>query len=210
MGEDYRILNAGDNISFKKKIDAINWCTEKEYNSNVTWQPACWPSNNPKSSSFRIWFPRLSDKQGGEYIPTSAGFINYLSEDGRYFIFDDTNGYNPDPDDRYLGLSIIFAKDYNGDYIYRGVYKLDVEKSGPNHFVHERIATAVKLIGKPVHGFELLNEVETNEADSINTPLKPKKKYIIGNGMIRYVCGRCDTTFTKAPRCPACGQLIKE
>lgn len=210
MSEEYRILNVSENISFKKKIDAINWCTEKDYNSNVSWQPACWPSNNPKSSSFRIWFPRLSDKRNGEYIPTSSGFINYLSEDWRFFIFDDTNGYNPDPDDRYLGLSIIFAKDYYGDYVYRGVYKLDLEKSGTNHFVHERIATWVKLIGKPVHGFELLNEVETNEVDSINTALKPKDIIFKQNGTVKYICARCDYEFVKSPRCPECGQLIRE
>ena len=212
MSKDYRILDVNENISFKKKIEAINWCTEKNYKSNGSWQQACWPSNHPKSSSFRIWFPKLSDKKLGEYVPTKDGFINYLSEDWEYFSYDNVNGRNknPNPNDHYLGLSVVFAKDFGGNYIFRGVYKIDLEKSSPNHFVHKRISTRIKLIGKPVQKYELLDKVDEYTHDDINTPMKPKGIVRKNDGLIRYICGRCGMTFNKSPRCPECGQLVKE
>ena len=212
MNKDYRFLDVNENISFKNKIDAINWCTEKNYKSTCKWQQACWPSNRPGSTDFRIWFPKLSDKRYGEYVPTKDGFINYLSEDGELFYYDDINGKNnnPNPKDRYLGVNVIFAKDVDGDYIFRGVYKLDIDKSGPNHFVHKRIATKVKLIGKPVQKLELLDDVEVDNIDDINTPKKPKNRIRKADGSMQYICGRCGTIFNKASRCPECGQLVKE
>lgn len=211
MNEDYRFLDVNENISFKNKIDAINWCTEKNYNA-TSWQQACWPSNRPKSTNFRIWFPKLSDKRHGEYVPTKDGFINYLSEDWGLFYYDDIYGKNnnPDPNDRYLGVSVIFAKDIAGAYVFRGVYKLDIDKSGPNHFVHNRIATKIKLIGKPVQRFELLDSIEVDNTDDINTPKKPKNRIRKADGSMQYICGRCETAFIKALRCPECGQLVKE
>ena len=49
--------------------------------------------------------------------------------------------------------------------------------------------------------------VDTN---SINFPLRPKNTIRKADGTIRLVCGRCEKTFIKAPRCPECGQLVKE
>ena len=44
----------------------------------------------------------------------------------------------------------------------------------------------------------------------INTPMKSKKETREDNGTIKLQCPRCDLVFVKAPRCPNCGQLIKE
>lgn len=212
MDENFRILDVNEDLSFKKKIEAINWCTEKNYKSTVNWQVACWPSNRPKGIDFRIWFPRLSDKKNGIYLPTSNGFINYLSDDWDYFYYDDLSGRhtNEDPNEQYLGISIIFAKDYGGDYVFRGVFKLVIDKSGPNHFVHNRIATKIKLIGKPVNSYELLDGNEKQIDGDINTPKKPKGIVRKNDGTVRYICGLCGHSFIKSQRCPECGQLVKE
>ncbi len=37
-----------------------------------------------------------------------------------------------------------------------------------------------------------------------------KRDFERGYGSVRYVCGKCETIFAKSPRCPECGQLIKE
>lgn len=210
MNEDYRILNASEKISFKKKIDAINWCTAKNYD-DIAWQQACWPSNRTKNE-FRIWFPKLAEKKNGNYLPTSDGFVNYLSDDWDFFYFDNLNSENRtyNPKEGYLGINILFAKDFSGDYIFRGVYRIDFEKSGPNHLVHKRIATRIKLIGNPVQRYEMLDTVETTIIDDINTPLKPKDVIRKEDGITQYICGRCTTQFIKSPRCPECGQLVKE
>lgn len=44
----------------------------------------------------------------------------------------------------------------------------------------------------------------------INTPMEPKSRIRGEDGIIRYVCGRCGSTYLKSPRCPECGQLVKE
>ena len=167
MIEDFRILSVSENISFKKKIEAINWCTGKGYDNSMAWQPACWPSNHPKSSDFRIWFPRLSPKKNGVYVAAANDCVNYLSDDWNYFYFDDLleRDNSEDTSDWYLGPDLIFARDVDGDYVFRGVYKTDIDKSRPNHYVSKRIATKIKLIGKPVQRFELLDSVEV---DTIN------------------------------------------
>lgn len=44
----------------------------------------------------------------------------------------------------------------------------------------------------------------------INTPLSPKSVFEDTDGTIRFKCGLCGKGFLKAPRCPECGQLVKE
>ncbi len=212
MNDECRILDVNNHISFKRKIEAINWCTAKDYDNSMAWQPACWPSNRPKSSDFRIWFPRLSSFKNGKYVAEANNCVNYLSDDWEYFYFDDLleRHKSGDPSDWYLGPDLIFAKDVDGDYVFRGVYKTDIDKSRPNHFVSKRIATRVKLIGKPVQRFELLNSIEVDSIDDINIPKKPKNTIRKIDGSIQYVCGHCEKSFMKALRCPECGQLVKE
>ncbi len=45
--------------------------------------------------------------------------------------------------------------------------------------------------------------------NDINSHIRPKKILRNEDGSLRFVCGRCETTFSKAPRCPECGQLVK-
>ena len=47
------------------------------------------------------------------------------------------------------------------------------------------------------------------QVDGINIPLKPKNRVRKADGSIRYICGRCNTSFSEAVRCPECGQLQK-
>lgn len=44
----------------------------------------------------------------------------------------------------------------------------------------------------------------------INTPMEPKSRIKGEDGNISYICGRCGLAFLKSPRCPECGQLVKE
>lgn len=126
-------------------------------------------------------------------------------------IFDDLKNTQADMTAKYWGYDLIFAKDPDGgEYIFRGVYVRDGEKSKPNHDVSKRIATRVKLIGEPTYDIELLDEVKTTDTiDDINFPMEPENTLALSDGTIRYICGRCRTEFNKAPRCPECGQLVK-
>ena len=53
--------------------------------------------------------------------------------------------------------------------------------------------------------------INWNKAPSdINTPIEPKSVINEPDGTIKYLCGRCEYLFSKAPRCPECGQAVKE
>ena len=67
-----------------------------------------------------------------------------------------------DDKDYYWGNDLIFAKDVNGEYVFRGVFIRDRDKSAPKHHVSKRIATRVKLIGTPVYKIEPLNSLVIN------------------------------------------------
>ena len=122
------------------------------------WMKACWPSNNP-SQPFRIWFTKLAETKNGELVPAANGCLNTISDDWNEFIFDDLkNGY-VEGGERYMGYSLIFAKEpKGGTYLFRGVYREDTELSSPNHYVSKRVGTRVKLIGRPSSKIEILDD----------------------------------------------------
>lgn len=208
MDERSVILDVNDQISFKTIYEAINWCAGTNYSG---WMQACWPKVHP-SDGYRIWFPKLSPLKNGKLIPLAFDCVNQISEDWNFVIFDDLKGQhsNMDPKVHYWGEDLIFAKEVNGDYVFRGVFVLDKERSKPNHMVTRRIATKAKLIGKPARKIELLDAVDSLDSDDINNPLRPQIVIKRPDGTLRYKCGRCEYSFAKSPRCPECGQLVKE
>ena len=58
--------------------------------------------------------------------------------------------------------------------------------------------------------FKLINYKLGGEVPDINTPMKPRNRIRKSDGSINYICGRCGISFLKSPRCPECGQLVKE
>ena len=208
MAKQYEILDASQNIQFHTIVSAINDILGTSYTG---WQRATWPSNYG-NGRFRMWFPKLAETKNGELVAASFDCVNTLSDDWNEFVFDDLKNTPYDVTKEYNGYDLIFAKDPDGgDYLFRGVYIRDVEKSRPYHYVNKRIATKVRLIGDPVYDIELLDEVSTVEAGSnINVPMNPQAIKRLQYGTLQYVCGRCGAEFKKAPRCPECGQLVKE
>lgn len=53
--------------------------------------------------------------------------------------------------------------------------------------------------------YKLVRFITNEETDDINVANRPFS--ILNN---KYVCPRCNNVFLKAPRCPECGQLIKD
>ena len=207
MGKKIEILDASENVGFQKIHEAINTCIGTDY---TAWMKATWPNVNG-NGKFRIWFPKLAEVKKGEVVSAAFDCLNTLSEDWNEIIYDDLKNAQWDMTKKYSGYDIIFAKDPDGgDYLFRGVYIRDVEKSKPNHDVSKRIATRVRLIGDPVTDIELLDSVSADSYKGINSPVMPKSKYIDESGTIHYICGKCSNDFKSARRCPECGQLVKE
>ncbi len=44
---------------------------------------------------------------------------------------------------------------------------------------------------------------------ALEEPMMPKKRMRKADGTLRYICGRCEASFSKSDRCPECGQLVK-
>lgn len=97
---------------------------------------------------------------------------------------------------------------------FRGVKVFDFEKDkhhGPNsaaimHISYNDTDIFYRLINYITHD----KVYSPNEASDINVPMKPKNRIRKPDGTIRYICGRCDASFSKSPRCPECGQLVNE
>lgn len=139
------ILDAHDMIGHNTIYDAINATVGTQYRG---WMKACWPNAFP-DGAFRIWFPKLAECRDGQPVPSSFDCLNTISNDWNEVIFDDLKERQTEDGPQYYGYDLIFAKDPDGPYIFRGVYIRDKEKSRPNHGVSKRIGTKVRLTGKP-------------------------------------------------------------
>ncbi|MCR5383139.1 MAG: hypothetical protein K6E72_00640 [Saccharofermentans sp.] len=208
MNERSIILDACDNKMFHTIYEAINYCVGTSYTG---WMKACWPTYLPQDG-FRIWFVKLAIKKNGEFIPGVNGCINKLIDNGDCFIFDDLRTDNAgDGEERYWGYDLLFTKELGEDYRFSGVYIKDRQQTRPYHSVSRRVATRVELLGNPARKLVLLDAIEFSQNnDDINIPMNPQSRIQSPDGLLSYICGRCGMRFVKSPRCPECGQLVKE
>ncbi len=197
------VLDASKHIEFKSIFEAINACIGTHYTG---WMKACYPSVNG-NSKFRMWFPKLAKTKDGEKVSAAFDCVNTISDDWNQLVFEDLKkspDYVEEPENIYKGYDLIFAKDTDGGYLFRGVYVYDEDNSRGNKSVSKRIATKVRLLGNPTNDIELIDNVSDKD---INIPKPPKRKAETSDG-IRYVCAKCGYKLKKASRCPNCGQLI--
>ena len=204
MAKKYDVLDANQNMSFHSIYEAINECMGTNYTG---WMKACWP-NVSGNGKFRLWFPKLARIKNGQNMAESFDCVNTISEDWNELVFDDLKKRHSDVDYKYTGYDLIFAKDVDGEYIFRGVFVRDKDKSAPNHDVSRRIASKVKLIGDPVTDIELLDEIKQLNFADINTPMEPEDIIPDPDVGSYYICGRCGLKYKIAQRCPDCGQLV--
>ena len=149
------ILDASDRMGYRYIYEAINAVVGTHY---TAWMRACWPSTYPQYP-FRMWFPKLKEIRDGIEVPAAYDCLNTLSEDWNEFVFDDLKTGISEDGEHYSGYDLIFAKDpYGGDYIFRGVYISDQEKSKFKHYVSKRIGTRVKLTGQPAHNIQIIDD----------------------------------------------------
>ena len=198
------ILDASLHIEFNSIYEAINACVGTNYTG---WMKACYPAANG-DFSFRMWFPKLAKIKDGEKVSAAFDCVNTISDDWNQVVFEDLKrspDYEEKPENIYKGYDLIFAKDPDGGYLFRGVFVYDEKISKGNKFVSKRIATKVRMIGEPAKDIELLDQVGIS---SINEPLEPQD--IIPDSLVGayYICGRCGYKYKMAQRCPECGQLV--
>ena len=198
-----KIIDAKEKVEFNSIFEAINATVGTNYTS---WMKATWSPDSNDKRRFRIWFPKLAKMKNGQYVPAANKCLNFLSNDWNELVYDDLNERDTVDEEHYCGYDLIFAKEENGGYIFRGVFVRDEEKSSLNHHVSKRVATRVKMIGTPAYDIELLDSVE-KASKTINDPIPPKD-ILKSNSGYTYICGRCGSSFIAAKRCSECGQLV--
>lgn len=72
---------------------------------------------------------------------------------------------------------------------------------------YDKIEQSLKIICNCIDNSPVM---KTEISDDINSPKKPKGIIHKKDGKTQYICGRCGVSFLKSPRCPECGQLVKE
>lgn len=158
MTERLEILDANANVEFDSIYEAINAVAGTNYTG---WMRATWPgASKGRVRNFRMWFPKLAKKVNGQYVAAANKCINILSEDGNEFLYEDLNLRDDGTYEPFSNYDLIFAKDVNGGYKFRGVFLLDASKSSPNHYVSKRVATKVRMLGTPPFNVELLDHID--------------------------------------------------
>ena len=150
------ILDAADNISYKKIYEAINATVGANYSG---WMKAGWPDGKPEYP-FWIWFPKLAEYRDGKLVSAAFDCVNTISDDWNEVIFEDLKDTPLEIDGNWKTSPVlIFAKEpKGGPYIFRGVYLRDIQKSRYKHHVISRIGTRVKLTGQPSENIEILDD----------------------------------------------------
>lgn len=114
---------------------------------------------------------------------------------------------------RYLSMSFAEIEEIFSDPVFRN----PKVESNPAHEKNPKDTYFAKVIFDTSVNTEQIKEAiysyrTSSVADysDINTPMEPKSRFEGEDGYIRYVCGRCGATYLRSPRCPECGQLVKE
>lgn len=146
------ILDADAGVEYGSIYEIINATAGTKYTG---WMKACWPSGDG-NGNFRIWCPKLAKIKNGYPVTNASGCVNYMADNGNQIIYDDLNERDVEGGPQYRNYDLIFAKEYNGPYLFRGVFKRDDAKCRLNHHVSTRVAKRVKVIGCPADRIEIL------------------------------------------------------
>lgn len=114
---------------------------------------------------------------------------------------------------RYLSMSLTEIEKIFSDPVFRNpkveINPAYVKNPKDTYFAKVIFDTNVKTeqIKEAIYSYRTGSVADYND---INTPMEPKSKNLGEDGNIRYICGRCGSTYLKSPRCPECGQLVKD
>ena len=149
------IIDVSNDVQANKIIDILNKYMGTDY---TNWRKATWRPDD-KNCNYHIWFPKLAHKNNkGKYVATSNGCINTHNADWTEIIFEDTKtDVNYGDESRTNDYIVVFAKEYNGSYVFRGVFRQVTDNTKPYIYVYKKVSdmfdTSVSVI-QP----EMINE----------------------------------------------------
>lgn len=129
---DPSYLDAKRPVHYAKSVDVLNNCfgeriLGKEYSG---WQQGAIEIEYG-GEKYTVWFPKLLANGAA----TKSGWVNSISPDG--MTIDEVGGK---PYEGFTSERLVFAKEGDGPYLFRGVYAQKADISTPDHHVYEKIA----------------------------------------------------------------------
>ncbi len=158
---DEIVLNALEEPAFKGHDGVLNEC----FNENIKkygHQAGMWSAKD--SNDWGVWFPKFLTSAKGKPKAASSGWINTICDDGQTIL---EYKENAEGESDYISTKW-FSKDYirlvfayipkKDRYVFMGAFVGNLEQSKPFKHVFSRIATKVKIVGKPAYIMSLLDE----------------------------------------------------
>lgn len=144
------ILEEGQ--SYRTIFEAINNVAGTNYKG---WMKAVWKS----SDKFNLWFTKLAQITNDGAKSAAFDCVNTISDDWNEFKFSNLSyKFGNIKQDELKEISLIFAKDFGTgtEYIFRGAFIIDPQKSSPDCQFFKRVGKKVKLIGQPASDVQIL------------------------------------------------------
>lgn len=192
------LVNFNGKINFGNHFDK----TRKEYNPNS------------ERSIYKI-YKENDDKASFEYAMDIFG-ARYPTLAYLFFIKDETKYLPTSPqrfDKAFKELNIDFTMTYNcgwNNYCEFINTIQDIKTLMPQYM---NVSRELRLLDAHSFVWIIGEEKYMNwfaKATGINVPLAPKTVITESDGTVKYQCAKCNYVFLKAPRCPECGQAVKE
>lgn len=200
-----KVMDMGANlVNFNSKINFNNHFdkSKKEYNPDS------------ERAIYKI-YKEDDDKSSFEYAVNVFG-AKYPTLAYLFFIKDDTKYLPTSPqgfDRAFKELNINFTLTFNCGWDNFCEYVDTIRAIRDLMSQYLDVSHEIRLLDAHSFVWMLGEEKYMNwrvDPQDINTPLEPKSIINEPDGTIRFQCARCDYVFLKAPRCPECGQAVKE
>ena len=143
------------------------------------------------------WKRKLESVEKAEYaFSVVYGIIKEVYKIDRWFPADQINRETIDEVPEHNAGRIAF----DGSVAEESIRSKYLEKSVADLFKNGE-ADPVKVF--------IMEVAKLDTTNDINEPMRPQRVINLEEGVIHYICGRCETEYNKAPRCPECGQLVQ-
>lgn len=161
----------------------------------------------------------MAHQKNGEYIAANGNDINISINNWNEILVKDLNLKETEHTENeyttHCGYILVFAKDYNGNYVFRGVYVQDQDKHKPYEYVYRKVSDTAILYGNPPQLD--IDDLALQEAKRIETALETspllgrERKAVVkireNQGIFR---NRLLSKYSNCLKCHICGVNITD
>ena len=171
-----KLLDARQAYPYAKSVDVLNICFGEEYLGKHYdgWMMGALVFK-AKDIKYSIWFPKLSINGKAA---SKSGWINTITDDGRLIEeYGSENTFMPSE-----VLSLVFAKQGNDGYRFKGVFVADMDRSTEGHHYYYKIADVADFRSTipVIHRFEDEKECD----DKLIAELRDEESFAHADGFV--------------------------